>query len=178
MGITPVLEIDVQFMKSRDVLQLTGLTADQLREWTVRRGLIHPDFPAQKRGSEAKFTWQTVLLLRLAVVLKSGFHVELQAQRELLAAARELLEEKSFPALWGSTLAVYDFQRCELLGPRMAVSLDDDVIFLRLDRHLHALSEGFGMMDPVTQLPLFPVIGLQTQKENHGRRQSSKGASS
>jgi len=178
LGIIPVLENDVQLMKSRDVLQLTGLTADQLREWTVRRSLIRPDFPAQKRGSEAKFSWQTVLLLRLAVVLKSQFHLELQAHRELLAAARELLEGKSFPALWGLTLAVYDFQRCELLGPRMTVALDEDVILLRLDRHLYALSEGFGLMDPVTQLPLFPVIGLQTRREKPSATQSLKGASS
>jgi hypothetical protein len=43
------------------------MTADQLREWTVRRGLIQPDEPAPKRGSEAKFSWQTLLVLRLAV---------------------------------------------------------------------------------------------------------------
>ncbi|MBY5523557.1 hypothetical protein HFO62_29950 [Rhizobium leguminosarum] len=168
----------MQLIKSRDVLRLTGLTADQLREWTVRRGLIRPDFPAQKRGSEAKFSWQTVLLLRLAMVLRAQFHVELQAHRELLAAARELLGGQSFPALWGFTLAVYDFQRCQLVGPRMMVPPDDDAILLRLDRHLDALSRGFDLADPTTQFPLFPVVGLQTRQEEPSRRYSSKGASS
>src|ERR1700731_232831 len=69
----------VRLIKSREVLALTGLSADQLREWTVRRALVQSDVPARKRGSEAKFSWQTVLLLRLVVVLRTRFHVELQA---------------------------------------------------------------------------------------------------
>ena len=163
--------------KSRDVLRLTGLTSDQLREWTVRRGLIQADFPAQKRGSEAKFSWQTVLLLRLAVVLRTRFHVDLQANRDLLAYARELLDGKSFLSLWGFTLAVLDQQRCELLGPGDAVPVDDDVMLLRLDSHLRVLSEGFGMMDPAAQLPLFPVIGIQPVSRNLNRV-ATKGRSS
>jgi hypothetical protein len=160
----------VQLIKSREVLVLTGLSADQLREWTVRRGLIQPDAPAQKRGSEAKFSWQTVLLLRLAVVLRTRFHVELTAHRELLVAARELLDVTSFPALWGATLAIYGLRRCELLSGRTPLSPNDDAILLRLNRHLEVLSRGFSLPDPIAQLSLFPAVLL------HGGESAEGGA--
>jgi hypothetical protein len=152
-------------VRSRDVPALTGLTADQLREWTVRRGLIRPDERAQKRGSEAKFSWQTLLVLRLAVVLRTRFHVELQAHRELLVSARKLLEGVSFPGLWGGTLAIYSLTRCELLAARTPPSAEEDAILLRLNRHLEALSQGFGLPKPVSQLDLFPVVGLRGSGE-------------
>jgi hypothetical protein len=145
-------------------LQLTGLTSDQLREWTVRRGLIQPDAPAQKRGSEAKFSWQTVLLLRLACVLRNRFHVELQAHRELLLAARQILGRVSFPGLWNTTLAIYDLRRCELLKNGDMRLKNEDVIVLHLDQHLAVLSEEFGLTDPVSQLPLFPVIAVRSER--------------
>jgi hypothetical protein len=155
-------EVRLRLLRPREVLQLTGLTADQLREWTVRRELIQPDVPAQQRGSEAKFSWQTVLLLRLAVVLRTRFHVELQAHRNLLVTARELLDGASFPGLWGVTLAIYDLRRCELLSPREPLAAYEDAILLRLNRHLEVLSQGFGLPDPVGQLPLFPAIPIKS----------------
>lgn len=167
----------MHFAKSRDVLRLTGLTADQLREWTVRRGLILPDFPAQKRGSEARFSWQSVLLLRLAVVLRTRFHVDLQAHRDLLVSAREQLDGRSFPSLRGSTLAVLDSRRCELLGPRDVAPDEEDVMLLRLDGHLRVLSEGFEQVDPTTQLPLFPAFSISRKNEDRNRS-AAKGTSS
>lgn len=153
----------MRLVRSREVLRLTDLTADQLREWTVRRGLIQADVPAQKRGSEAKFSWQTVLVLRLAVVLRTRFHVELQAHRALLLAARKLLDGAPFPALWGATLAIYDLRRCELLSPSQVLVAHEDAVLLRLNRHLEVLSQGFGLPDPVAQLPLFPAVPIQSR---------------
>lgn len=156
----------MRLVRSRDVPALTGLTANQLREWTVRRGLVLPDEPARKQGSEAKFSWQTLLVLRLAVVLRNHFHVELQAHRELFVSARGLLEGASFPRLWGGTLAIYGLTRCELLTARMPPpSAEEDAILLRLNRHLEALSQGLGLPEPVSQLPLFPAIGLRGSGE-------------
>lgn len=156
----------MRLVRSRDVPALTGLTADQLREWTVRRGLVHPDEPAQKRGSEARFSWQTLLVLRLAVVLRTRFHVELQAHRELLASAQQLLEGASFPGLWGGTLAIYGLNRCELLGARAPLpSSEQDAILLRLNRHLEVLSQGFGLPEAVSQLSLFPAVAVRAATE-------------
>lgn len=158
-------------VRSRDIPALTGLTADQVREWTVRRGLIQPDEPAQKRGSEAKFSWQTVLVLRLAVVLRTRFHVELQAHRDLLTSVRKLLDGASFPGLWGATLAIYGLTRCELLEARLPLlPAEEDAILLRLNRHLEKLSQGFGLSEPISQPPLFPTVGLHASSDGARRR--------
>ncbi len=167
----------MRLVGSRDVLALTGLSADQLREWTVRRALIQPDIPAKKRGSEAKFSWQTVLLLRLAVVLRTRFHVELQVHRELLFVARELLNGASFPGLWGATLAIFDLRRCSLLFSKDVLEAYEDVILLRLNSHLEVLSRGFGPTEPMPQLPLFPVRAIQDADGIGGSPRLAKGHS-
>jgi hypothetical protein len=161
-GIIPELEdLTVRLIGSRDVLKLTGLSGDQLREWTVRRGLIHPDIPASRQGQPAQFGWQTVLLLRLAVVMRSRFHVELQVHRDLLAHARRLLEGRSFPSLWSYRLAIFGLDRCALLGAGDPLPAHEDLILLALNTHLEVLSRGFGVAEPIAQLPLFPAVGLR-----------------
>jgi len=161
----------VRLIGSHEVLALTGLSADQLREWTVRRALVPPDMPAQKRGSEAKFSWQTVLVLRLAVVLRTRFHVELQAHRDLLISVRELLKGTSFPALWGGSLVIYDLRRCEFLSARKSWAAEEDAVLLKLDRHLQVLSQEFGLVDPVPQLSLFPAVPVgDARRLTQGRR--------
>ena len=151
----------MRLIGSRDVLKLTGLSADQLREWTVRRGLIHPDVPASRQGQQAQFGWQTVLLLRLAVVMRSRFHVELQIHRGLLVRARELLNGRSFPGLWNHRFAIFGLESCSLLGSSDPVPTDQDALLLWLNPHLEALSQGFGVSEPIAQLPLFPAVGLR-----------------
>lgn len=165
-GIMPILGAAMRLIKSRHVPALTGLTADQLREWTVRRALVQPDEPARKRGQEAQFSWQTLLVLRLAVVLRTQFHVELQAHRDLLVSTRNLLEGAPFLGLWGATLAIYGLSRCELLAPRVLLpSVEEDVILLRLNRHLEVLSQGLELPAPIAQLSLFPAVPLKSAGE-------------
>jgi len=161
LGVIPEPEEMVRLIGSRAVLKLTELSADQLREWTVRRGLIQADIPASRQGQQAQFGWQSVLLLRLAVVMRSRFHIELQVHRDLLVCARALLNGRSFPSLWGYRLAIFGLERCALLGPSEAVPEDQDAVLLRLNAHLEALSQGFGVSEPMVQLPLFPAVGLR-----------------
>lgn len=164
----------MRLIRSRDVLTLTGLSADQLREWTVRRGLIHPDVPASRQGQQAQFGWQTVLLLRLAVVMRSRFHVELQVHRDLLVRALALLSGRSFPSLWGSTLAIYGLEHCALLAVNEPVPADQDAILLRLNDHLEILSRGFGVTEPIAQLQLFPAVGIR-RSETHAEIEAGTG---
>ena len=63
----------MQLVPKRQALQLTGLTPAKLREWTSRRALIPADQPPRKQGSSAQFSWQTILVLRMAVILKDKF---------------------------------------------------------------------------------------------------------
>jgi hypothetical protein len=167
-GAEPKLEKLVRLIGTRDVLKLTELSADQLREWTVRRGLIHPDVPASRQGQQAQFGWHTVLLLRLAVVMRSRFHIELQVHRDLLARARELLNGRAFPSLWGHRLAIFGLERCALLAAGDPLPVDEDVILLALNAHLEALSQGFGVPEPIAQLALFPAVGLRRSEVSAG----------
>lgn len=151
----------MQLIKARDVLALVDLSADQLREWTIRRALIPADMKPKGRGFPARYSWRTVLLLRVAVVLKEEFRVELQAHRDLFAAIREELIGFSFPALWGLALALHGMRRCEVIDPRMPVSKDGNVLVVHLDPHLEVLSVGLGISEPMPQLPLFSALDIR-----------------
>lgn len=75
----------MQLVTTRDATRLTGLSTEQLREWTSRRALIPPDVGPKGHGSPARYCWQTILLLRLAVTLRDRFKLELQAHRDLFS---------------------------------------------------------------------------------------------
>lgn len=152
----------MRLVKAREVQALTGLSADRLREWAGRRGLVRPDVPAQGKGSQARYSWQTVLALRLAGVLKDQFKVELQAHRELLAKVQSELAGKSFPALRGCVLALYGDVRVELREPSEGSrKAETAVLLLPLDTHLQVLSNGFGVPDGMQQRSLFPAVGVR-----------------
>lgn len=146
------------------VQQLTGLSADQLREWTHRRGLIAPDVAPNGPGRRALYAWQTVLLLRLAVVLKDKFKVELQAHAELLTALRELLDGVSFPVLRGNVLVLHGMKHGELVDTNVSgyrLDTSDDSLVLRLDSHLDILATEFAPQDESRQLPLFKAVRIR-----------------
>lgn len=145
------------------VHKLTGLTANQLREWSHRRHLIPPDVEAGGPGRPALYSWQTVLLLRIAVVLRERFRIELQAHKELLHALRELFSGAPFPALRGCVLALRAMEHGELL-PEGLVRVgggDPDTLFLRLDPHLDVLESQFAPQDQSEQLPLFRAVRIR-----------------
>ncbi len=144
-------------MKESEVQRLTGLSADQLREWTTRRGLIEPDSKPNGPGSRARYAWQTVLLLRLAVVLKENFHIELHAQRGLFSGLAQRLAKVSFPALRGSVLVLGSEGTFSISPIEEIRSPATDLLVLQLDPHLDILSTEFGLVEPIQQLPLLPA---------------------
>lgn len=145
------------------VQKLTGLTANQLREWSHRRDLVPPDVDAHGPGRPALYSWQTVLLLRVAVVLRESFRIELQAHKTLLHALRQLFTGVSFPALRGCVLALRAMKHGELLSEGMVRvgSNDPDTLFLRLDPHLDVLEAAFAPQDQDAQLPLFRAVRIR-----------------
>lgn len=145
------------------VQTLTGLTANQLREWSHRRDLIPPDVEAGGPGRPALYSWQTVLLLRIAVVLRERFKIELQAHKGLLHALADLFSGVPFPAFRGCLLALRDMERGELLAKGMVRvgDSDPDTLFLRLDPHLDVLEAEFAPQDRTGQLPLFRAVRVR-----------------
>lgn len=145
------------------VQKLTGLTANQLREWSHRRDLIPPDVEAGGPGRPALYSWQTVLLLRIAVVLRERFRIELQVHKTLLHALRDLFSGTPFPTLRGCVLALRAMEHGEILSEGMIrVGEDDpDTLFLHLDPHLAVLEVEFAPQDHSRQLPLFRAVRIR-----------------
>lgn len=145
------------------VQTLTGLTASQLREWSHRRDLVPPDVEARGPGRPALYSWQTVLLLRIAVVLRERFRIELQAHKDLLHALHDLFAGVPFPTLRGCVLALRAMEHGELIPEGMVRfdGSDPDTLFLRLDPHLDVLEVEFAPQDQSRQLPLFRVVRIR-----------------
>ena len=152
----------MRLVTTREANRLTGLSTEQLREWTNRRALVPADVQHRGRGSPAQYAWQTILLIRIAVSLKDRFRIELNAHRQLFGELRGVLGQCSFIALWGRSLAVYGASEWALLGAAEDVRSDADAIISRLDPHLAVLSEGFSLPRPSSpgQLELFPARGI------------------
>ncbi|MFZ2156847.1 MAG: MerR family transcriptional regulator [Bradyrhizobium sp.] len=152
----------MQLVTTRDATRLTGLSTEQLREWTSRRALILPDVKPKGHGSPARYSWQTILLLRLAVTLRDRFKLELQAHRDLFSDLGAGLSGTSFLSLWGKSLVLHGGRRWSLIDPADASAVTDDCIVLRLDLHLQELSDSFSLPKPVMpgQFQLFPALGV------------------
>ena len=158
----------MQFVTTREASQLTGLSTEKLREWTSRRALIPADVKPKRQGSPAKYTWQTILLLRIAVTLRDHFHLELQAHRELFANLRRELKGTSFIALWGKSLAIHGDKGWSLVDEVTTSVPQGDAILIRLASHLDDLSVGFGLPHPSMipgQIDLFPARPVAEQGE-------------
>lgn len=168
----------MQLVTTRDAARLTGLSTEQLREWTSRRALILPDVKPKGHGSPARYSWQTILLLRLAIVLRDRFTLELHAHRDLFAQLGSGLARTSFLTLWGKALALHGATQWRLIDPSDEDPFIEDCILLRLDPHLQQLSDGFSLPkpEPAGQFQLFPALGVRadtavndpTRRRGHG----------
>ncbi|MBB6365843.1 hypothetical protein FHR56_000956 [Xanthomonas sacchari] len=141
--------------------QLTGLSTEQLREWTSRRALVPADVRPRQKGSPAQFSWQTVLVLRLALLLRHQFGVELQFHKENFTRLRKVLHSTSFIALWGRRLALTWQGELSLLDDQTSLPVGDTIL-IHLDPHLAIIRDGFALPDAAAataagQLDLFSL---------------------
>ena len=153
----------MRYVTTPDATVLTGLSTATLREWTSRRALIPADVPPKSKGSPAGFTWQTILLLRIALTLRDRFHLELQPHQSLFASLKAGLRRTSFIALWGKVLVLQGGDQWSLVESREAPRLAGDAVLIVLQPHLEALSVGFALPLPtalVGQLELFPARSI------------------
>ena len=150
--------------------QLTGLSTDKLREWTSRRALIPADERPQRKGSPAKFSWQTILVLRVAVLLRDQFSLELQAHKVAFDDLRKLLRSQSFIALWGKRLALGPGGTWAFLDGVEAAP-ETDALLIALNPHLAVLRDGFALpaASEERQLDLFSLPTV------HGKRRPKRG---
>jgi hypothetical protein len=142
----------MRVVSTRVASRLTGLSTNKLREWTSRRALIPADIRPRRQGSPAQYTWQTILLLRVAVTLREHFHMELQAHRAVFTRMRSSLRRTSFLALWGKSLVIYPDRHWTWLDDAEARPVADALI-IRLDPHLDVLSQSFALRGPPALTP-------------------------
>lgn len=174
-GIIPILRLifchrdgggRLRLVPTPVVSQLTGLSTETLREWTRRRGLVHADVVPKQKGSPAQFSWQTILVLRIALQLRNSFHVELEAYKTALLNLQQELRVKSFIELWGKVLTLHSDGTWELTSSH-SLKAAGDRLLLELDPHLQILHTGFSMTDDEVmreQLDLFSLPNLHRQR--------------
>lgn len=146
----------MKYFQAADVVDLTGLSMSQLREWSScrRRNLIPADVAAAGPGRHALFSWQTVLALRLLRQLRDDFAVEIGAWAPGIVVLRDNLQAISFPSLWGKILTFRTKASPVLLA---AQTLDIQTgVLIPLDPHLLPIATKLSLPPP-DQLFLFPV---------------------
>jgi hypothetical protein len=166
-GIIPYLLDLVSMMRfagTRETCELTGLTVEVLREWTIRRGLIPADVLPRAKGSQAQYAWQTVLILRLATTLRNRFHVELQAHRTLFAELKGALQDLKPSDLMTTTFllagdGVWTFVK-DLSWER------SEALTIHLKPHLEPLVEFFNLPNnSVQQIELFATTSIVAERK-------------
>ena len=149
----------MRLFQTADVIALTGLTKSQLREWTGRgrRELLCPDVEPDGPGRHALFSWQTLLVLRVLLVLHRDFAAEVGAWAPAAQQLRAQLERVSFPSLW---------RMSAFFPSRETVILTEDVsgterggFIVPLEPHLTVLATKLSMPRP-DQLSLFPPMAV------------------
>lgn len=154
--------------------QLTGLSTDKLREWTSRRALVPADVRPKQKGSPAQFTWQTTLILRIAVLLRDQFAIELQSYKLTFANLRKELRATSFVGLWGRSVALGPHGKCFFLDQKTQ-ALEMDALVVHLDPHLTVIRDGFALTNGAAapgQFDLFSLPALRKKSETANTRTS------
>ena len=149
----------MRLFQSADALEVTGLTRSQLREWTGRgrRELISADVGPDGPGRHALYAWQTLLVLRLLLVLHNEFAAEVGAWAPAAANLREKLESTSFPSLWHSS--VFFPNRHTALLVEDVSKIGHTGLILPLESHLTVLAAKLAL-PRADQLSLFPPMAV------------------
>ncbi|NNM77971.1 hypothetical protein HJG53_13770 [Sphingomonas sp. ID1715] len=167
----------MRFVPTPVASRLTGLSTDKLREWTSRRALIPADVRPKRKGCPAKFSWQTVLVLRIAVLLRDQFSLELQSHKDSFAALRRELRNRSFIALWGQRLALHPGGAWVFLDEADSAP-GSDYLSIRLDPHLVVLRDGFALSDAAAdrgQLDLFSLPAIYRKAKPRAPKVATTG---
>lgn len=168
-----------QLITTGHARRLTGLTMEQFREWTGRRALIPADVKPRRRGSPALYSWETILLLRLALILRDRFRLELQAHRDLFTDLGTGLRRVSFSSLWGRLIVLDGSHGWTLHDQRYWACTGESCMVLVLDPHLEILAAEFSEVQPdyPKQMQLFPPLRIVGDPAERPRRPTPSAAS-
>jgi hypothetical protein len=132
----------MKLVNSPEAAWLAGLSQDRLREWR-RQGYVEPAVVRLGQGSHAKYAWQGVLMLRVAVILRDRFRLELGALGYQFFELATVLRETEFISLWGKCLALEGGEHWSVMEGLQPHFAGEESLVIRLDCHLHVLSKAF-----------------------------------
>ena len=149
----------MRLFQSADALEATGLTRSQLREWTGRgrREIVSPDVGPNGPGRHALYAWQTLLVLRLLLVLHTEYATEVGAWAPAAKDLREKLDSTPFPSLWNVSVFFPNLHTALLIDNVSKV--DRPGLILPLESHLTLLASKLSLPRP-DQLPLFLPVAM------------------
>lgn len=152
----------MRLFQSADVLELSGLTRSQLREWCSRdrRDLIRPDVEANGPGRHALYEWQTVLVLRILIHLHREYGVEVGAWAPAISDLRRNLNGVSFPSLWNCCVHFPSMSLSRVVPSSEVAKLGEGIV-LQLQPHLLVLAQKLAISPP-KQLHLFPARAVRS----------------
>lgn len=151
----------VRLVGTRDAQVVSGLSADQIREWTGRRGLVSPEIPAKGKGTQARYSWQSLLLLRVCAALKTQIHVELSAYRNDIKTLQDQINNRSFHSLWNETV-IFGPSKPFVMELRQVpeFTFDKPYVLVLLRPHLQIIKGGLGIEKPTPSPLFFQAVGL------------------
>lgn len=159
-------DVIVRFVPTPVACKLTGLSTERLREWTSRRAILPADVRPKGKGTPARFSWQSILILRVAVLVRDQFNVELQAHKTSFDGLRKMFAENSFLSLWGGRLVLRPGGGWSLVDADSAAPVGDGIL-IALDPHLVVLRDGFALPDASEgQLDLFSLPAVRRARRH------------
>lgn len=109
-----------------------------------------------------RFSWHTLLVLRLASELKTRLHVELHAHRDTFSELQTEFRRTSYISLWESAVVLSAPGRLVVTGmANLNLGPEEAVVVLPLLPHLRVLTSEFGLRDAMRQYPLLRPSAVQ-----------------
>lgn len=136
------------------MVELTGLTKSQLREWCIVRQLMLPDVAPQGPGTQAMFTWQTAISLRVLKSIHDDWAGTVSAWAPIVRDFRSEIRGTSFLTLFGK-IVVFDSINSMTIQQESVLTTESGGLAVPLNPHLEVLASKLAI--PLSnQLPFFP----------------------
>lgn len=149
----------MKMFQSFQMVELTGLTKSQLREWCSVRQLLPSDIIPEGPGTHAMFTWQTAISLRILKSIQDDWAGTVSAWAPVVRDFRAEIEGTSFPTLFGHVV-VFDSLSSMIIQKETELKGGSGVLVVPLDPHLEVLASKLAIPLP-DQLPLFPPMAVK-----------------
>lgn len=145
--------------QSFQMVELTGLTKSQLREWCSVRQLLPSDIMPEGPGTHAMFTWQTAISLRILKSIQNDWAGTVSAWAPVVRDFRAEIKGTSFPTLFGHVV-VFESISSMTIQRETELTAGSGVLVVPLDPHLEVLASKLAIPLP-DQLPLFPPMAVK-----------------